>query len=61
MKNEHTKKKNNTKRFLGIHFDFHAVETDSNIGEATTEDMIEKMLEMVRPDFVQCDCKGHPG
>lgn len=61
MKNESTQKEKSTKRFLGIHFDFHAVETDSNIGSATTEDMIEEMLEIVKPDFVQCDCKGHPG
>jgi len=49
------------KRFLGIHFDFHANSTCENIGGATTEQMIEDIITKVKPDYIQCDCKGHPG
>ncbi len=47
--------------FFGVHFDFHADYDCINIGELTTPDMIRAMLDTVQPDFVQCDCKGHPG
>lgn len=47
--------------FLGIHFDFHAMESDQNIGLNTTPEMIEEILDAVKPDYLQCDCKGHPG
>lgn len=45
---------------LGIHFDFHARE-GMNIGDIYSPDIIAKMLDRVKPDFVQCDTKGHPG
>jgi len=47
--------------FLGIHFDFHATEKDKDIGAAVTKDSIGRMIDLVKPDYVQCDCKGHPG
>ena len=47
--------------FLGIHFDFHAGATDKNIGANTTPEMVGTILDMVHPDFIQVDCKGHPG
>ena len=47
--------------FFGLHFDFHANETDSAIGKTLTEEMVDSMLTMVKPDFIQVDCKGHPG
>lgn len=47
--------------FFGIHFDFHAAEDSTAVGEHTTREQIQSMLEVVRPEFVQCDCKGHPG
>jgi hypothetical protein len=47
--------------FLGIHFDFHADDDSKNIGGRTTRAMIEQVLEQVRPDYVQVDCKGHRG
>lgn len=47
--------------FFGVHFDFHAAEDCVNIGENTTPEQIQYMLDVVKPDFVQCDCKGHPG
>ncbi len=47
--------------FLGIHFDFHAKKEDKRIGENVTEEMIENIIRKVKPDFIQIDCKGHPG
>ena len=47
--------------FLGIHFDFHAHETDQEIGKNTTRKMIEGIIDQVHPDYLQIDCKGHPG
>src|SRR5678815_2209096 len=47
--------------FFGLHFDFHAGKTDQNIGETLTEAMIDSMLTIVNPDFIQVDSKGHPG
>jgi hypothetical protein len=47
--------------FLGIHFDFHAGVDCNEIGKNTTRVMIEKVIDQVHPDYVQIDCKGHPG
>jgi len=47
--------------YLGIHFDFHAGNDTPNIGAKTTLEMVEAVIEKVRPDFIQTDCKGHPG
>lgn len=47
--------------FFGIHFDFHAGETDQNIGANTTEEMVQTIIDMTRPDFIQVDSKGHAG
>ncbi len=47
--------------FLGIHFDFHAGDDCTQIGRTVTARMLERMLDLVRPDYVQCDCKGHRG
>lgn len=47
--------------FFGLHFDFHASPGQTGIGENTDGDAIGEMLEAVRPDYVQCDTKGHPG
>ena len=47
--------------FLGIHFDFHAGPSDKNIGANTTPEMVGAILDMVHPDYIQVDCKGHPG
>lgn len=47
--------------FLGIHFDFHAGPDCNSVGANTDREMIEYILDMVKPDYVQCDCKGHPG
>ncbi len=47
--------------FLGIHFDFHAGTDCTEIGKNTTRAMIENVLNLVKPDYIQIDCKGHPG
>ncbi len=47
--------------FLGIHFDFHAGTDCTEIGKNTTREMIESVMEQVHPDYIQIDCKGHPG
>ncbi len=47
--------------FLGIHFDFHAGTDCTEIGKNTTRAMIENILSLVQPDYIQIDCKGHPG
>lgn len=47
--------------FLGVHFDFHAGTDCTEIGKNTTRAMIENVIRQVRPDYLQIDCKGHPG
>ena len=47
--------------FLGIHFDFHAREDCKDMGKNVTPEMVENIIDLVKPDYVQCDCKGHPG
>ena len=47
--------------FLGIHFDFHANASDLGIGVNTTPEMVQEILDKVHPDYIQVDCKGHPG
>jgi len=47
--------------FLGIHFDFHAGPDCTEVGKNTTPEMIERIINMVKPDYLQIDCKGHRG
>jgi len=47
--------------FFGLHFDFHATENDNRIGKTFSAEFIDNMLTIVKPDFIQVDCKGHPG
>ncbi len=47
-------------RFFGLHFDFHA-SNEVEIGTRTDVEDIEWFINETKPDFVQCDCKGHPG
>lgn len=47
--------------FFGLHFDFHATATDAQVGKTLTQTMLDSMLQKVQPDFIQVDCKGHPG
>ncbi len=47
--------------FFGFHFDFHANPDDREVGKTLTAGMIDSLLTMTKPDFIQVDCKGHPG
>jgi hypothetical protein len=47
--------------FLGIHFDFHAGLDGTNVGAHTTPAMVENIINLVHPDYLQIDCKGHAG
>jgi len=47
--------------FLGVHFDFHAGYDCTEVGKTVTPEMIERVIRQVKPDYLQCDCKGHPG
>lgn len=48
--------------FFGLHSDFHArPEPGLVIGATLREEDIREICETIRPDFIQVDCKGHPG
>lgn len=47
--------------FFGLHFDLHPNASDTELGADLSEENIAGLLDRVRPDFVQYDCKGHPG
>ena len=47
--------------FFGLHFDLHPQATDASLGADISEENIRGLLERVKPDFVQYDCKGHAG
>lgn len=47
--------------FFGLHFDYHANEHTRDIGKQFDASVLEKIIREVKPDFIQCDTKGHPG
>lgn len=47
--------------FLGVHFDFHADDDCDRVGRRTTREMVELVIDKVKPDYIQIDCKGHRG
>ncbi|HPA16196.1 MAG TPA: hypothetical protein PLU30_00515 [Verrucomicrobiae bacterium] len=47
--------------YLGVHFDFHAELTDKNIGQNTTSEMVNAIIDIIGPDYIEVDTKGHPG
>ncbi|MBE6930469.1 MAG: hypothetical protein E7463_09325 [Ruminococcaceae bacterium] len=48
--------------FFGLHFDFHATPADGTvIGATLKESEIREICTELCPDFIQIDCKGHPG
>lgn len=49
-----------TERYFGLRFDFHASD-DAEIGCRTEKEYIKNYIRQAKPDFIQCDCKGHPG
>lgn len=48
-------------RYVGLHFDLHANASDPDLGTKSTVDHLVAMLRRADVDFVQTDCKGHPG
>ncbi len=44
-----------------MHYDLHATHDDDNLGAEVTPENLRQQFLLVKPDFVQCDCKGHPG
>jgi len=47
--------------FFGLHFDIHPRDTDMSLGADCSEEMMARLLDRVKPDYVQYDCKGHVG
>ena len=47
--------------FFGLHLDFHAGDADRAIGKRLTPRHAAAVIATVQPDFLQVDCKGHPG
>lgn len=48
--------------FLGFHTDFHAKPQDGVVIGATLDEKdIREICETIKPDYIQIDCKGHPG
>ncbi len=47
--------------FFGVHFDLHPNAQDTVLGVDVSEEMAAAVLDRVRPDYVQYDCKGHAG
>lgn len=49
--------------FFGLHFDFHASPDKSSlpVGGTLKEEDVREICRLLRPDFLQIDCKGHPG
>lgn len=54
-------RKRRSDSFFGIHLDLHPRETDTELGKNVSEANVTQMLTLVRPDYVQYDCKGHAG
>lgn len=46
---------------FGMHFDLHAGAWDSVLGAGLTHENLKEALIKINPDWIQCDCKGHPG
>ena len=56
------KRKNRAECFWGMHSDFHAHPNYGTIIGATLKEKdIRYICENAKPDFIQIDCKGHPG
>ena len=47
--------------YFGIHFDFHADADCNEVGKNTTPEMIDTIIDLVQPDYIQTDCKGCSG
>lgn len=51
-----------SERYFGLHCDFHASESEGmTIGATLKEEDIREICDLLDPDFIQVDSKGHPG
>ncbi|MEQ8673593.1 MAG: alpha-L-fucosidase [Aggregatilineales bacterium] len=48
-------------RYFGLHYDLHAGLGDSVLGKNVDSDTLMPMFELMNPEWVQTDCKGHGG
>ena len=53
--------KRRSESFFGLHFDFHAQPKYGLQGKSLNEEDIRRICRTLKPDFIQIDCKGHPG
>ncbi len=60
-KKEYPRRLRRSESFLGIHFDLHVGDDCTQVGKNVTRKMVEKIIDQVEPDYIQCDCKGHRG
>lgn len=58
---KHPRKLRRSESFWGLHFDRHVQPGDDHLGATLTEEMLDSLINMGRPDYIQVDCKGHPG
>lgn len=47
--------------FFGLHSDFHTIPELGTVGATLREEDIREICQLLKPDFWQIDCKGHPG
>jgi len=47
--------------FFGLHYDLYAELTDTELGKEVTPERLRNAWQQIKPDWIQCDCKGHPG
>ena len=47
--------------FFGLHFDYHAQPKYGVQGINLKEEDVREICRVLKPDFIQIDCKGHPG
>ena len=57
----HKGKWHGKKFYFGLHYDLHAGKGDTELGLRCSPRELVPMLKLMGPDFVQTDCKGHPG
>jgi hypothetical protein len=46
---------------VGLHYDLHAREDDTELGLRADPAELAAAIQLMGPDWVQTDCKGHPG
>jgi len=54
-------RKKKKKYYFGLHYDLHAKKDDTELGLHCSPAELVPLFRIMKPDFVQTDCKGHPG